>query len=154
MQRASRQARTAETAYSSRKSTLSRYEGARRNKPNPGFSGNQAAVRRLSHVSPSVQRKSDSPDGSLFENLMFRHKNQPGDDNARMSLGTELRARYFEHYRRAVQKRRRAAIMLSPRPRLRGAAGHDSLNVYRARESRPRPLARTEPRSWCTRLRQ
>jgi len=46
----------------------------------------------------------DEYDGGFFENIMFWHKNVKGDDVALMSKGTELRARYFDHYRKAAQK--------------------------------------------------
>ena len=44
----------------------------------------------------------DEYDGGFFENIMFWHKNQD-DPKALMSSGSELRPRYFEHYRKEVQ---------------------------------------------------
>ena len=35
---------------------------------------------------------------------MFWHKNVKCDYQALMSMGTELQARYFDHYRKAAQK--------------------------------------------------
>jgi hypothetical protein len=45
----------------------------------------------------------DEYDGGFFENIMFWHRNVPSDPDALMNIGTELRPRYFEHYRERVQ---------------------------------------------------
>ena len=59
----------------------------------------------LAHEFGHVLGLYDEYDGGFFENIMFWHENPPGEDpGALMATGTELRPRYFEHYRRAVQK--------------------------------------------------
>jgi len=45
----------------------------------------------------------DEYDGGFFENIMFWHKNV-NDPNALMNVGTELRPRYFEQYRKEAEK--------------------------------------------------
>jgi hypothetical protein len=57
----------------------------------------------LAHEFGHVLGLYDEYDGGFFENLMFWHRNVPNDPNALMVGGTELRPRYFEHYRRRVQ---------------------------------------------------
>jgi hypothetical protein len=47
----------------------------------------------------------DEYDGGFFENRAFWHDNaHQSDTNAIMNSGTELRDRYFEHYRNRVQE--------------------------------------------------
>jgi predicted negative regulator of RcsB-dependent stress response len=46
----------------------------------------------------------DEYDGGFFENIMFWHKNRTEDVNHLMDSGTELRPRYFEHFRERVQR--------------------------------------------------
>jgi hypothetical protein len=58
----------------------------------------------LAHEFGHVLGLYDEYDGGFWENIMFWHKNQPGDDAALMSSGAQLRPRYFEHYRKQVQK--------------------------------------------------
>ncbi len=59
----------------------------------------------LAHEFGHVLGLYDEYDGGFFENIMFWHENPPGGDpGALMSTGTDLRPRYFEHYRREVQK--------------------------------------------------
>jgi hypothetical protein len=58
----------------------------------------------LGHEFGHVLGLYDEYDGGFFENIMFWHKNKPDDPSSLMNLGSELRPRYFESYRRAVQK--------------------------------------------------
>jgi Annexin len=46
----------------------------------------------------------DEYDGGALENAMFWHKNRTEDANHLMDSGTELRPRYFEHFRERVQR--------------------------------------------------
>lgn len=57
----------------------------------------------LAHEFGHVLGLYDEYDGGFFENIMFWHRNVD-DTSALMSEGTELRPRYFEHYRRRVQE--------------------------------------------------
>ena len=57
----------------------------------------------LGHEFGHVLGLYDEYDGPFFENIMFWHKNVPGDTQALMYSGQELRPRYFEQYRRRVQ---------------------------------------------------
>jgi hypothetical protein len=58
----------------------------------------------LAHEFGHVLGLYDEYVGPWYENIMFWHQNQPGDTRALMSEGTEMRPRYFEQYRRTVQK--------------------------------------------------
>lgn len=58
----------------------------------------------LGHEFGHVLGLYDEYDGGFFENIMFWHRNQPGDTSAVMSNGTELRPRYFEEFRKRVQE--------------------------------------------------
>ena len=58
----------------------------------------------LGHEFGHVLGLYDEYDGGFFENLMFWHKNRPEDPAGLMNVGTELRPRYFEQYRRQAQK--------------------------------------------------
>jgi len=75
----------------------------------------------------------DEYDGGFFENIMFWHKNQndpwalmsqdwqkvPPAQQMQVSRSTQLRPRYFEHYRKEVQKHSRKGCeykISSPRP--------------------------------------
>ena len=46
----------------------------------------------------------DEYDGGFFENIMWWHRNRTEDSNHLMDSGTELRPRYFEHFRERVQR--------------------------------------------------
>ena len=46
----------------------------------------------------------DEYDGGFFENIMFWHRNHPEDPDSLMNVGTELRPRFFEHYRTAANE--------------------------------------------------
>ena len=58
----------------------------------------------LGHEFGHVLGLYDEYDGGFFENIMFWHRNRPEDVNHLMDSGTELRPRYFEHFRERVQR--------------------------------------------------
>jgi hypothetical protein len=59
---------------------------------------------RITHEFGHVLGLYDEYDGGWIENHMFWHRNRPDDPNALMNTGTELRSRYFEHYRDRAQE--------------------------------------------------
>ena len=75
----------------------------------------------LSHEFGHVLGLYDEYDGGFWENnYTFWHRNRPDDPNALMNEGTQLRSRYFEHYRSRVQETERRREEAHSFQRLRG----------------------------------